>query len=100
MIKLIELIRMVYDTLQDIGAIYLSETLMRGTLTRKGLDVPDVVRPYIPVRGSTAVACRTGLDVRSGMVPVGRAQRPVVPRKNNANFDFIAVLRMKHFPIP
>ena len=89
-----------YDTLYDIGAVYLSETLMREDLARKGPDVPDVVRLDIPMRASTAVACLTGLDVRSGS---GRAG-PVVPRKNNVNFakisDCITLLRMKHFAIP
>ena len=89
-----------YDTLYNIGAVYLSETLMREDLARKGPDVPDVVRPDIPMRASTAVACLTGLDVRSGS---GRAV-PVVPRKNNVNFarisDCITLLRMKHFAIP
>ena len=73
---------------------------MRGALARKGPDVPDVVRPDTPVRASTAVVCRTGLDVRSGS---GRAH-PVVPRKNHVNFakisDCIALLRTKHFAIP
>ena len=89
-----------YDTLYDIGAVYLSETLMREDLARKGPDVPDVVRPDIPMRASTAVACLTRLDVQSGS---GRAG-PVVPRKNNVNFakisDCITLLRMKHFAIP
>ena len=89
-----------YDTLYDIGDVYLSETLMREDLARKGPDVPDVVRPDIPMRASTAVACLTGLDVQSGS---GRA-RPVLPRKNTVNFakisDCIALLRTKHFAIP
>ena len=89
-----------YDTLYDIGDVYLSETLMREDLARKGPDVPDVVRPDIPMRASTAVACLTRLDVQSGS---GRAG-PVVPRKNNVNFakisDCITLLRMKHFAIP
>ena len=89
-----------YDTLYDIGDVYLSETLMREDLARKGPDVPDVVRPDIPKRASKAVACLTRLDVRSGS---GRAV-PVVPRKNNVNFarisDCITLLRMKHFAIP
>ena len=92
--------RDIYDTLYNIGAVYLSETLMREDLARKGPDVPDVVRPDIPMRASTAVACLTRLDVQSGS---GRAG-PVVPRKNNVNFakisDCITLLRMKHFAIP
>ena len=94
------IIQYTYDTLYDIGAVYLSETLMREDLARKGPDVPDVVRLDIPMRASTAVDCLTGLDVRSGS---GRAG-PVVPRKNNVNFakisDCITLLRMKHFAIP
>ena len=89
-----------YDTLYDIGDVYLSETLMREDLARKGPDVPDVVRPDIPMRASTAVACLTRLDVWSGSARVV----PVVPRKNNDTFarisDCITLLRMKHFAIP
>ena len=73
---------------------------MRGDLAIKGPDVPDVIRPDIPMRASMAVACLTGLDAQSSS---SRAH-PVVPRKNNVNFakisDCIALLRTKHFAIP